>query len=138
MYHQARWDEPLLIEKSQAGKVGHLPEEPTEIEEKTVGSLLNAIPPSLRRNGPPPLPELSEPEVIRHFTRLSQKNYSPDLGIYPLGSCTMKYNPKSSELIVQTSKLEKIHPEQDESTIQGVLAVMYRLERILAEITGMS
>ncbi|MBO0888574.1 aminomethyl-transferring glycine dehydrogenase subunit GcvPB [Candidatus Bathyarchaeota archaeon] len=138
MYHQARWDEPLLIEKSQAGKVGHLPETPTKIEEKTVGNLLDAIPLSLRRNGPPPLPELSEPEVIRHFTRLSQKNYSPDLGIYPLGSCTMKYNPKSSELIVQNSKLEKIHPEQDESTVQGVLAVMYRLERILAEITGMS
>jgi glycine dehydrogenase subunit 2 len=138
MYHQASWDEPLLIERSQLGKIGHLAVKPTQMEESVTGNVLSTIPRSLRRMGAPPLPELSEPEVIRHFTRLSQKNYSPDLGIYPLGSCTMKYNPKSSELIVQTSKLEKIHPEQDESTVQGVLALMYRLERILAEITGMS
>ena len=96
------------------------------------------MPDSLRRDGPPPLPELSEPEVIRHFVRLSQENYSPDLGIYPLGSCTMKYNPKASELAVQTHKLEKLHPEQDESTVQGILAVLYHLDGILTEITGMS
>jgi len=137
-YHQAIWDEPLLIEKSQPGKIGHLPTEPTETERKIVGNAIEAIPHSLRRNSAPNLPELSEPEVIRHFTRLSQKNFSPDLGIYPLGSCTMKYNPKSSELAVQTVKLEKIHPEQDESTVQGALALMFRLERMLAEITGMS
>ncbi len=96
------------------------------------------MPDSLRRDGPPLLPELSEPEVIRHFVRLSQENYSPDLGIYPLGSCTMKYNPKASELAVQTHKLEKLHPEQDESTVQGILAVLYHLDGILTEITGMS
>jgi len=96
------------------------------------------VPDSLRRDGPPLLPELSEPEVIRHFVRLSQENYSPDLGIYPLGSCTMKYNPKASELAVQTHKLEKLHPEQDESTVQGILAVLYHLDGILTEITGMS
>jgi len=128
----------LLIERSQSGKIGHLPAAPTEIERKVAGEVLRAIPSSLRRNGAPLLPELSEPEVIRHFTRLSQENYSPDLGIYPLGSCTMKYNPKSSEIVVQTTKLEKIHPEQDESTVQGILALMFRLERSLAEITGMS
>src|SRR5438067_5599189 len=90
---------------------------------------------ALRRNGLPPLPEVSEPEVIRHFVRLSQENYSPDLGIYPLGSCTMKYNPKSAELAVSTHKLEKLHPEQDESTVQGMLAMLFRLDKILAEIT---
>src|SRR6266516_5972767 len=137
-YHQASWDEPLLIEKSQPGKIGHLPTEPSETERKIVGNAIEAIPHSLRRNSAPNLPELSEPEVIRHFTRLSQNNFSPDLGIYPLGSCTMKYNPKSSELAVQTVKLEKVHPEQDESTVQGALALMFRLERMLAEITGMS
>src|SRR5439155_3762334 len=62
----------------------------------------------------------------------------PDLGIYPLGSCTMKYNPKSADLAVSTHKLEKLHPEQDESTVQGMLAMLYRLDKILAEITGMS
>src|SRR5713226_9355003 len=138
MYHQATWDEPLIIEKSQAGKRGHSPAVPSEVERKIAGDLSNAVPTALRRNGLPPLPEVSEPEVIRHFVRLSQENYSPDLGIYPLGSCTMKYNPKSAELAVATHKLEKLHPEQDESTVQGMLALLYRLDRILAEITGMS
>src|SRR5437879_3897975 len=138
MYHQATWDEPLIIEKSQAGKRGHIPTGPSDIERKIAGDLGGAVPRALRRNGLPPLPEVSEPEVIRHFVRLSQENYSPDLGIYPLGSCTMKYNPKSAELAVSTHKLEKLHPEQDESTVQGMLALLYRLDRILAEITGMS
>ena len=138
MYHQATWDEPLIIERSEAGKIGHLPPQPSDVESRVVRNVLVSVPSSLRRTEPPRLPELSEPEVIRHFVRLSQENYSPDLGIYPLGSCTMKYNPKSSELIVQTPKLEKIHPEQDESTVQGMLALMFDLERMLAEITGMS
>lgn len=138
MYHQATWDEPLIIERSQAGKRGHSPARPSEIEREIAGDLGAAVPVALRRKGLPPLPEVSEPEVIRHFVRLSQENYSPDLGIYPLGSCTMKYNPKSAELAAATHKLEKLHPEQDESTIQGMLALLYRLDRILAEITGMS
>ncbi len=138
MYRQARWDEPLIIDRSQPGKIGHLPMRPSEMEMKKSGDVFGLIPTALRRKGPPPLPEVSEPEVVRHFVRLSQENYSPDLGIYPLGSCTMKYNPKSSELAVQTAKLEKLHPEQDESTVQGILALMFHLERMLAEITGMS
>jgi len=138
MYRQARWDEPLIIDRSQPGKIGHLPMTPSEVEMNTPGNVMDLVPSSLRRNDPPPLPEVSEPEVVRHFVRLSQENYSPDLGIYPLGSCTMKYNPKSSELAVQTAKLEKLHPEQDESTVQGILALMFHLERMLAEITGMS
>lgn len=137
MYHQASWDEPLLIERSQTGKIGHITRPASETEKRKAG-IGNNVPSSLRRSGLPPLPEVSEPEVIRHYVRLSQENYSPDLGIYPLGSCTMKYNPKSSEFTVQTSKLEKLHPEQDESTVQGMLALLYHLERNLAEITGMS
>src|SRR2546429_3611476 len=138
MYTQGSWNEPLIIERSQAGKRGHSPAVPSDFERKIAGDLVDAVQSPLRRNGLPPLPEVSEPEVIRHFVRLSQENYSPDLGIYPLGSCTMKYNPKSSELAVQTAKLEKLHPEQDESTVQGILALMFHLERMLAEITGMS
>ncbi len=138
-YHQASWDEPLILDRSEPGKIGHNPVRPTEIEKKVVGEDVGKLVPSaMRREGHVPLPELSEPEVIRHFVRLSQENYSPDLGIYPLGSCTMKYNPKASEFVVQTHKLEKLHPEQDESTVQGILAVLYRLDKILAEVTGMS
>ena len=138
-YHQATWNEPLLIERSVPGKVGHSCKRPTRQETELVGQeCWRAIPEVLLRKGLPRLPELSEPEVIRHFTRLSQENYAPDLGIYPLGSCTMKYNPKISEVVVQSHKLEKLHPEQEESSVQGILAILYKLERILAEITGMS
>src|SRR5207245_9867539 len=98
----------------------------------------NNVPKALLTNGLPPLPEVSEPEVVRHYTRRSQENFAVDLGIYPLGSCTMKYNPKVSEAIAQNPKLEKIHPKQDESTVQGILALMHRLDQFLAEITGMS
>ncbi|HEV2120010.1 MAG TPA: aminomethyl-transferring glycine dehydrogenase subunit GcvPB [Candidatus Bathyarchaeia archaeon] len=139
MYHQAKWDEPLIIERSGDGKKGHNPAIPSDIERKIVGQdIWKSVPKALLRNGLPPLPEISEPEVVRHYTRLSQENFSVDLGIYPLGSCTMKYNPKVSEAIAQNPKLEKIHPEQDESTVQGILGLLYRLDRFLAEITGMS
>ena len=139
MFHQAKWNEPLIIERSGNGKRGHTPARPSDIERKIVGAdAWNGVPKALLRNGPPPLPEVSEPEVVRHYTRLSQENFAVDLGIYPLGSCTMKYNPKVSEAIAQNPKLEKIHPEQDESTVQGILALMHRLDQFLAEITGMS
>jgi glycine dehydrogenase subunit 2 len=139
MFHQAKWDEPLIIERSASGKKGHNPTRPSDIERKIVGpDPWNSVPKTLLRNGLPPLPEVSEPEVVRHYTRLSQENFAVDLGIYPLGSCTMKYNPKVSEAIAQNPKLEKIHPEQDESTVQGILALLYRLDEFLAEITGMS
>ncbi|HZY95371.1 MAG TPA: aminomethyl-transferring glycine dehydrogenase subunit GcvPB [Candidatus Bathyarchaeia archaeon] len=138
MFHQATWNEPLIIERSRPGKIGHNPERPSPTEEKTVGNLLELVPSSLRRDDLPKLPELSEPEVMRHFIRLSQQNYSVDTGIYPLGSCTMKYSPKVSEIIVQNPKLEKLHPEQDESTVQGILSILYKLDKALCEITGMS
>src|SRR3972149_394241 len=138
-YHQASWEEPLIIERSQEGKRGHNPPAPTHEETKVLGKEpWSRIPRELARESPPRLPEVSEPEVVRHFTRLSQENYTPDVGIYPLGSCTMKYNPKIAEVVVQNHRLEKLHPEQDESTVQGLLRLLYLLEKILAEITGMS
>ena len=138
MFHQATWNEPLIIEKSKPGKVGHSPTRASKKEREIVREMESLVPKVLRRSGLAKLPELSEPEVVRHFIRLSQQNYSVDTGIYPLGSCTMKYNPKISEVIAQNHKLEKLHPEQDESTIQGILHILYRLERTLCEITGMS
>ncbi len=119
--------------------MAHTPPLPTERETDAVGrNVMATVPKSLQRIGLPVLPELSEPEVIRHFTRLSQENYAPDLGIYPLGSCTMKYNPKICDMVVQTHKLEKTHPEQDVSSVQGTLGLLYRLEKMLCEVTGMS
>ncbi len=138
-FHQAKWDEPLIIERSQPGRVAHLPTRPSDEESRSLEvDPIKRVPETLRRTSMPGLPEVSEPEVIRHFTRLSQQVYSPDLGIYPLGSCTMKYNPKICDAVMQSHKIEKMHPEQPEAAAQGVLAILYRLERMLCEITGMS
>lgn len=84
------------------------------------------------------LPEVSEVDVIRHFTNLSNKNYGVDTGFYPLGSCTMKYNPKINEDMAAIGGLSEIHPYQPEETIQGSLELMYQLDKMLAEISGMS
>ncbi len=88
------------------------------------------------RSGPPLLPELSELEVVRHFTRLSQWNHSVDHGFYPLGSCTMKYNPRVNEWACRLDGFTDLHPYQDEEELQGLLELMWELERALAEIGG--
>jgi glycine dehydrogenase subunit 2 len=93
-------------------------------------------PEALRRREAPGLPEVSEVEVTRHFTRLSRWNYAIDLGMYPLGSCTMKYNPKVNERVARLAGFSALHPYQPESTLQGALALMWELERALCEITG--
>ncbi|MFP4456463.1 MAG: aminomethyl-transferring glycine dehydrogenase subunit GcvPB [Clostridia bacterium] len=84
------------------------------------------------------LPQVSEVDVVRHFTKLSNKNYSVDHGIYPLGSCTMKYNPKINEELVNLSQIRNLHPMQPLDTVQGALRMMYDLQEMLAEIAGMA
>ncbi|HPT47872.1 MAG TPA: aminomethyl-transferring glycine dehydrogenase subunit GcvPB, partial [Candidatus Rifleibacterium sp.] len=84
-----------------------------------------------------PLPSLSELEVVRHFTRLSRLNHSVDIGFYPLGSCTMKYNPKVNENMARLPGFANLHPQQPEETVQGALAMLKSLEDSLAEVTGM-
>jgi glycine dehydrogenase subunit 2 len=94
------------------------------------------VPASLRR-GELDLPELSELQVLRHFNRLSQMNFSVELGMYPLGSCTMKYNPKVSEAISSADGMKHAHPLQPRESVQGLLSIFYDLERYLSEVTGM-
>ncbi len=108
-----------------------------EEELKALEEIKAKIPEKILRKSLAKLPELSEVEVVRHFTRLSQQNYGVDLGIYPLGSCTMKYNPKISEEIVRSPKLTQMHPYQDMSLAQGILRIMYELQIYLSKITGM-
>jgi glycine dehydrogenase subunit 2 len=96
------------------------------------------LPAGLLRKDEPQLPEVSEVDVIRHFTNLSQKNYAVDLGMYPLGSCTMKYNPKINEEAARIPGFAGIHPLQPAETVQGALQLMADLEQMLCEITGMS
>lgn len=132
-YAQARWNEPTLIELSRPGKVGF--HETSSAQESLAA--LKAVPSKLRRLAPPSLPEISEIEVIRHFTRLSQENFGVDLGIYPLGSCTMKYNPKLCDLIAASHKIQELHPYQDLKTVQGILQVLYEAADFLANIVAM-
>ena len=91
-----------------------------------------------RRRSSPGLPEVSEIDLVRHYTRLSQMNYGVDTGFYPLGSCTMKYNPKVAETVAALPGFQRMHPLQPDQTAQGALEMLWRLERALCEITGMA
>jgi glycine dehydrogenase subunit 2 len=96
------------------------------------------VPAEHRRARPPGLPEVSEVDVVRHFTRLAQINYGVDTGFYPLGSCSMKYNPKVAEVAAALPGFQRLHPHQPEDTVQGALELLWRLERALCEVTGMA
>jgi glycine dehydrogenase subunit 2 len=136
MYRQASWNEPVIFNLGKKGRRGHvLPAADDEIRE-TLGDLNAILPRSMMRTSKPRLPELSEVEVSRHFLRLSEMNYGVDSGFYPLGSCTMKYNPKINESLACLPTLRMTHPYQHESTVQGMLEILFRLERWLSEITG--
>ena len=121
-FRQAYWDEPLLIEKRSA------PDLPLD--------LADLVPPKLRRESLA-IPNLADHDVVRHFTRLSQMNFGIDTGFYPLGSCTMKFNPKFTEELAALPTVARIHPDQDESTVQGALRLLYELQGVLATIAGM-
>jgi glycine dehydrogenase subunit 2 len=129
--HQTQ-NEALVFEKSAPGKRGYkLP--PLDVPSVDTRVLLGAA----ARETPAELPELSEIEIIRHFTRLSTWNYAIDLGMYPLGSCTMKYNPRVNEFVSRIEGLADAHPYRPDSLAQGILEVIDLLQRCLIEITGM-
>ncbi len=125
--------EGLIFDRSKPGRKGYsLPE--LDVEKRPISSV---IPDSLLRKNDPHLPEITENEVIRHFTRLAEMNYHVDRGFYPLGSCTMKYNPKVNEDAARLPGFLEIHPFQPSSTVQGALRLMVELQGYLAEISGM-
>ncbi|WP_153722349.1 aminomethyl-transferring glycine dehydrogenase subunit GcvPB [Sporosarcina cascadiensis] len=126
-------NQSLIFEISKAGRVGYsLPE--LDVPEVDVTSIL---PQGLIRTEDAELPEVAELDIMRHYTALSNRNHGVDTGFYPLGSCTMKYNPKINEAVARFPGFARVHPLQDESTVQGALEVAYDLQEHLAEITGM-
>src|SRR3990172_6570230 len=126
-------NEPLVFEQGSPGLTAYsLP--PSDVPERKAEAL---IPKRLLRDGIPGLPELSEVDVMRHFTRISQWNYCVDLGFYPLGSCTMKYNPRINEDMARVPGFAKAHPYQPEEVSQGALQLMWELEQYLADVSGM-
>ena len=123
--------EAVIFEHSRAGRRAHAqsPAQPADF---------GAIPEKLRRMSSPGLPELSELEVVRHYTRLSQQNFSIDTHFYPLGSCTMKYNPRACNTLAMLPELLARHPLAPDSVSQGFLTCMYELQEILKGVTGMA
>lgn len=121
-------EEPLIFEQDAAGRSGVDVPEPPTVSDRLGG---------LARRGAIGLPGLSEPQVVRHFVRLSRNNYAIDAGLYPLGSCTMKHNPRLNEKLARLPGLGELHPLQPESTAQGALALMDLLARWLQQLTGM-
>ena len=123
----------LIFEVSRPGRRGYsLP------GNEIASSSLKEIPADLLRKEPLNLPEVSEPDVVRHYTNLSNKNFGVDTGFYPLGSCTMKYNPKINEEIAAMGEFAALHPLADEKDVQGALEVYYNLQKALANIAGLS
>ena len=127
-------DSRVIFEKSVKGRMGvALPK--SDVPEI---SLADSISPELLRKSPARLPEVSEPQVVRHYVNLSIKNHHVDKDFYPLGSCTMKYNPKINDALATLSGFANIHPHQPVENIQGALHIMFELEQMLLKITGMS
>src|SRR5436190_22523456 len=133
-YHAAVWDEPLVLELGRPGSRGiEIP--PLEPELGELGDAEELVAPSMRREAPPELPELSEPEVLRHYLHLSQETLGM-MGVSLFGTCTMKYNPRVNEAIA-ARWIADLHPHQDADTLQGLLAVVHGLEQLLCELSGM-
>jgi glycine dehydrogenase subunit 2 len=122
--------QPTLFERSRPGRGGgKIPHPPKDALER--------LPAEARRVAPPALPELSEGEVVRHYVNLSQLNHAIDTGFYPLGSCTMKFNPKLNEWAARLRGFAELHPMAPDSVAQGTLQLLWELEQALAEISGM-
>jgi glycine dehydrogenase subunit 2 len=119
----------LIFERSQAGRRGGaIPKAGLPVPE---------VPDELRRRKPPRLPEVAEPEIVRHLTGLADRTFGVDTGFYPLGSCTMKHNPRVNERVVSLPGFRDLHPLQEEEGAQGALELMWRLQEILAEVCGL-
>ncbi|HLD56136.1 MAG TPA: aminomethyl-transferring glycine dehydrogenase subunit GcvPB, partial [Candidatus Omnitrophota bacterium] len=125
--------QPLLFEKSRKGRTGvFLPARQFPDQDFS-----RMIPNTLRRSTEADLPELTEPDLVRHFINLSKKNFSVDTHFYPLGSCTMKYNPKIHEDVASLDGFSWVHPLQPEEQVQGILKIFYELAQSLCQLIGM-
>src|SRR5213593_1924285 len=126
-------DQLTIYERSQPGRRAFMAPA-LDVPEHSLDDL---IPARLRRRRGPRLPEVSEPEIVRHYNRLSKRNFDLDTGFYPLGSCTMKHNPKLHERIAALPGHARLHPYQDPMQAQGALELMWRLQSALGEIAGL-
>jgi glycine dehydrogenase subunit 2 len=137
-YQAVRWHEPVIHSLSRKGSMNQIVPEAEESIRTKAGDVLSRIPEKMRRKSALELPELSEPEVMRHYLRLSQQTFGFDSGInIGLGTCTMKYSPKVNEQLARLPQISEAHPLQPEETMQGILQLMYELRNWLCELSGM-
>ena len=135
-YQAPVWDEPLVMELGAPGRRGcHFPHAEQAVS-AAVGAAEQLIPAAMRRQASPALPEMSEPDVLRHYLHLSQQTLGM-MGISLFGTCTMKYNPRLTEDLSARPQVAELHPNQDGATLQGVLEVIHRLDLLLRELSGM-
>ncbi len=125
---QAKWNEKLIMDKGAPGRRAHIP---MQLDIPSV-----EVPDKYKRISPAKLPEVSELELVRHVVRLSQMNHGVDVGEYPLGSCTMKYNPKVNERIARFEQFTELHPDTPDQFMQGSIQVIYELQEAIKKITG--
>lgn len=135
-YHAPVWDEPIVMEMSVPGRRGcHLPLA-DETMQQAVGAAADLVPQAMRRRSRPALPEMSEPDVLRHYLHLSQETMGM-MGISLFGTCTMKYNPRLTEGLAARPFVADLHPNQPPATLQGVLQIIYDFDRMLRSLSGM-
>ena len=137
-FHEAQWDEDLIFEQSVPGSRSLLVPDVSKEAGAVTGALSGLMPAGLKRKEKPALPELAQPQVLRHYLRLSQETIGQDINIdIGLGTCTMKYSPKINEQFVRSPKFTEMHPYQDDDTAQGILKIIYDFEQIMKEISGL-
>ena len=137
-FHQARWDEPILFELTAAGERGVIPSQVEPVVRDRVGDVAAALPVGMRRAEAPALPEIGQMRVLKHYLRLSQENLGADLNVdVGQGTCTMKYSPKVNDRLAAHRGVVDLHPLQGDEDSQGILEIIWRTQRMLAEISGM-
>ncbi|MFN3686543.1 aminomethyl-transferring glycine dehydrogenase subunit GcvPB [Salinarimonas sp.] len=135
-YRQARWNEPVVMELGVPGRRGAVFPAAEPDVAATVGAAESLIPAAMRRRTPPALPEMTEPDVLRHYLHLSQEVLGM-MNISLFGTCTMKYNPRLSEQIALRPQMAELHPYQDPRTLQGILEIVHEFDLILRQLSGM-
>ena len=137
-FHQAKWDEEVIFQLHSPGERGIIVSEADKEIQQEVGDGISSLPAGLIRSEEPALPEVGQMRVLKHFLRLSQHTLGADLNIdIGQGTCTVKYNPKVNELFVRNTKASKLHPYQDQETIQGALQIMHSMDLYFREISGL-
>lgn len=137
-FHQAKWEEPTVYDIGSPGERGIIAVQLEDEISRVIGKPEKLVPGGMLRKAPPRLPEVGQPRAMKHFVRLAQETACEDSNIeFTLGTCSMKYNPKAHERVYEMPQFRRLHPRQDEDTVQGILEIMYKFGEYLKAISGL-